>query len=316
MSVFGGDVKRILVLVAMLWPALASAQESTFCKIGILTQGIDDYINAIELLTFCLDENQLSDVERAYIFATRGQAHLDLGASQKAYDDFYFALELDDTQSAYWIGRGRALYDLENFEVAEGDLTKGASLNPNDALAPLYLGLIHTERGEKDQAIAKLDRALALDPDSLIVRTKRGEALLALNRPRPAIDDFARAIELDPKDAELHNLLGLALRGARRMPEALAEFDRALEMRPYHPEYLINRGISYRMRHEFKPALADLSMAIEIDPTLADAFYARAEIYIATGRKADAIKDLNRALAIEPNHEDASDALDALMRMR
>jgi Flp pilus assembly protein TadD len=62
-----------------------------------------------------------------------------------------------------------------------------------------------------------------LKPDVPEALTVRGRALIALQRPKEAIDDFKKAIALDPQDAATHFQLARAYRQAGLAHEADAE---------------------------------------------------------------------------------------------
>ena len=74
-------------------------------------------------------------------------------------------LELAPEHAAAWKYRGLAHSDLQRFDVALADLTKGVRLQP-DAEMYAYRGLVFMRMGNLLGARADLDRALELDDNS------------------------------------------------------------------------------------------------------------------------------------------------------
>lgn len=89
--------------------------------------------------------------------------------------------------------------------------------------------------GRTDDALALLDRSLAIDPENARAWLLRGGALESVRRLEEAGEAYRRALDLDPGSAEIAFRLAanLGARGARE--EALALAKGLLERSPPHP---------------------------------------------------------------------------------
>jgi len=76
--------------------------------------------------------------------------------------------------------------------------------------------------GRSAEALAEIERARALDPLSLIIRTRIGTMLHFVGRDREAIGAFQRALEIDSTFAHARAGLALSYAMTGRFQEALA----------------------------------------------------------------------------------------------
>ncbi|MBL8966342.1 MAG: tetratricopeptide repeat protein [Spirochaetaceae bacterium] len=82
---------------------------------------------------------------------------------------------------------------------------------PCDDSSLHYLsGILHAERGERDKALARYERALELEPACALYAFRRAECLYLLERPE-ASAAIAAALELAPGDGWIRNLAAMAI---------------------------------------------------------------------------------------------------------
>ena len=95
------------------------------------------------------------------------------------------------------------------------------------------LGYGLVERGGSlPEALALIEEAAALEPDSGAVVDSLGWALHRLGRHGEAVEALERAASLDPADAVINDHLGDAYWAAGREAEARFQWRRALTMEP------------------------------------------------------------------------------------
>ena len=97
--------------------------------------------------------------------------------------------------------------------------------------------------GRLEEALASLDRALALRPDFTEGLSNRGNVLRALGRYDEAMADYRHALAIRPDSVVALNNLGVTFNGLNRCDEALAKFDEALAISPNHAEVHFNRSL-------------------------------------------------------------------------
>jgi tetratricopeptide (TPR) repeat protein len=96
-------------------------------------------------------------------------------------------------------------------------------------------GVALRDLGRLDEALACLDRAVALNPDFSDAWVARGVTLVKLDRPAEALAGYDRALALRPGDQEAIASRCFALWQLGRLDEALASADAALAARPDFP---------------------------------------------------------------------------------
>jgi adenylate cyclase len=147
--------------------------------------------------------------------------------------------------------------------------------------------------GDSEGAIEMADRAVALNPNSWITWTNRGEVYRVAGLPEEAIRSFERAIRVSPVDPRLYMTLsgiGLALIELRRFDEAIVAGKKALRQNPsFVATY---RCLASAFTHLGRDAEAHDAAArvLEIDPAFTiSAFVAResnVKLFIEGLRKA------------------------------
>src|SRR5215208_3509678 len=75
-----------------------------------------------------------------------------------------------------------------------------------------YAGVLAHQQGRNDEALALIERSLALAPDQADWCSNLGIVLQADGRLDAAIDAYRRAIVIDSDHANAHNNLGVLLR--------------------------------------------------------------------------------------------------------
>jgi len=78
-------------------------------------------------------------------------------------------------------------------------LKRRVAERPGDASAWRLLGHWHLGRGEAEEALGSLDRAVALDPKSVAAQLDRAKALIAMGRAELAREPLAVVLDLAPE---------------------------------------------------------------------------------------------------------------------
>jgi len=141
------------------------------------------------------------------------------------------ALRLDPGLAEAHVSMGGVFmfYDFD-WAAAERELRQAVDLAPNLAEAHDYLGQYFAAVGKPAEARAESDRALALDPLSLIALNDAGwVAYLGRDYDRSA-DLNVKALALDQNFWPAHRDLGLAYEKKGRFADAIAELERARQL--------------------------------------------------------------------------------------
>ena len=139
-----------------------------------------------------------SGMAHAYILSGFRGGEVPRVENEKAKEAVAKALKLDDNLAEGYAVRGQLkLISERDFAGAEKDLVTAIELEPNNDLAHWIYALSMVYRGRFDEALAKIDTALAIDPGSPFYQKERGRFLYYARRYDEAIVQLRRVIELD-----------------------------------------------------------------------------------------------------------------------
>src|SRR5262249_41580727 len=110
------------------------------------------------------------------------------------------ALQLDDglASAHYALATAHTWYDWD-WAGAEREFRRAIELNPNDSLGRNWHGGYLSLQGRHDEAIEEHERAVNLDPLSLIAHANLTRALYWAHRFDEAIAVARRALAMDPR---------------------------------------------------------------------------------------------------------------------
>jgi len=133
------------------------------------------------------------------------------------------------------------------------------ALSPkDDRFVRFCEGVRLRQEGKPEEALAVLEKALALDPDSAAIHFEIGSCYYAMGKNAEAIKHLRRATELDPDFGPAHQALAFAHFNRGENAEGLAALERAARAayRPRNHEALVRRlAWVYERRGDRKRAI-------------------------------------------------------------
>ncbi len=170
-------------------------------------------ISVVLMFVFCLcSSSGAQNFDDKYYL--NGLAQATQGNFDEAKDYFQKSLQLDSDRLPAQKA-ARILTDLANNKITA------------KAAVYIFQGIDHRTKGELDEAISKLDRAVLLSPGYAPVYNERGFAYYRDGSYELAVSDFNKAVEIEPDFTDAY----------------------------------YNRGITYYLDHQYKKALADIEKA-------------------------------------------------------
>lgn len=181
-------------------------------------------------------------------------------------------------------------------------------------------GRFYQEKGQTDDAVSDLNKAIELNPEDAAAYFYRGNAYFAQEEYQGALDDFSKAIELDPGYIEAYINRGKIYHDVKNMyRRAIADYSKAIELNPEDAVNYYLRGNVYfgyefnnhsgypRQARPYKKsderrALSDFNMAIKLNPRYDDAYVRKGYIYFNRGNYLKAIKNNEMALDLNPDN--------------
>ena len=120
----------------------------------------------------------------AYFY--RGYAFLRVQNYQRALDDLNQAEKHQPDNADILLARGEVEQAQESYEAALRDFDEFSKRAPNDARGLVWRGLVLETTGQTAEALAAMEKALALDPGNETARTVRDRLREPLDENTPA----------------------------------------------------------------------------------------------------------------------------------
>ena len=138
-------------------------------------------------------------------------------------------LKPDSAEALSTLGSLQMTYDWD-WKAAEESLRRATESDPNSVSSWTRYGGLLMKIGRSDDSIAAIQRAVALDPLSMVANINLGMAYFC-RKDYPAADlQFQRTLEINDKFGAAHWMLSRSLWQQGRKPEAITEIIRALEL--------------------------------------------------------------------------------------
>jgi TolB-like protein/DNA-binding winged helix-turn-helix (wHTH) protein/Tfp pilus assembly protein PilF len=147
------------------------------------------------------------------------------GSLTKAQSAAESALQIDNNLSQAHTALAAVKTDRDwDWPGAEREYRRALELNPGDPTAHHWYALHLSRLGRWQEAETEIQRALALDPLSLIINTDAAEIAYWSRRPNLAMSRVDAVLTLNPGFAQAHLVKGKVLEQLHRYREAEAEF--------------------------------------------------------------------------------------------
>jgi superkiller protein 3 len=300
----------VLIAALLALPALAATPEASRCVPPSISY---DAKAAFDACSKLLENENLSDVERARILTLRGRASRVDDKFDAAAADLDEAIKLVPDLNTALTMRAWNAVDQRDFNTAINLVNRLLALSPDDSEAYSIAGTIASRRNDYRAAKHYYDKSIALKPDNVLARFNRmilyknagnnhnvaveAEALLALNSP-----------ELDTKFATLQGrrmtfrsnvwleraLIFERMGQTEQAERAFADWIRA---EPGAVSYGYRAAFRDRLSH-YDEALADLKVALADDPGFWMLHDTMGRVYTYTHRVEEAISAFTRAIEL------------------
>ncbi|MEM7778045.1 MAG: tetratricopeptide repeat protein [Pseudomonadota bacterium] len=143
-------------------------------------------------------------------------------------------LKFDDARHwSLWYGRGASYERIKKWPLAEKDLLKAKSLNPNEPFILNYLGYSWVDQDVNlKEGLELIKKAVSMKPKDGYITDSLGWAYFKLGDYDRAVVHLEKAVQLLPEDPILNDHLGDALWQVGRVREARFQWSLALTLKP------------------------------------------------------------------------------------
>jgi tetratricopeptide (TPR) repeat protein len=215
------------------------------------------------------------------------------------------ALNLSATQpdaSQQMVTVGRALGLVQEWDLAVVAFEKAISIDGENAEAWAWLGEAKQQKGRDGRV--ELDKAVALDHTSVIVRALRGLYWNRQGKYPQMLAEYLLAAEYEPTNPAWQAELGNAYVKRGDLVSALAAYQHATELAPNESTYwsLLAVFCAENGVHLDEVGLPAAQKAVEISPDDPSALDALGWVYLSSGRYANAERVLVDVVERFPDH--------------
>jgi len=174
--------------------------------------------------------------------------------------------------------------------------------SPVKALLLYQQGQKRLSAKDYDQAIARFDRALELQPHWHEVWADRGRALLKQGNYTEAVASCDRALEQDTDDPKVWRDRGLALYGLRQFEAAVTSCECALALDPNDYDTCRTLSDALHQLGRYEEAVLHYDQVLTLQSNDPVAWGQRGTVLQKLGRYEEAVESYDHLLTAEPNN--------------
>ncbi len=208
---------------------------------------------------------------------------------------------------------GMRLHRDNRLDAAQKCYEAVLQVDPQNANALHYLGVLHQQRGKKANAIDLVRQSLVIDPSVAAWHNNLGNLLLDDEQYEAASSCYARCSELDSGNIEVLNNLGVLQRKLGQPEQAEVSFNRALVLSPQFADAHANLAtLLCNLPGRLTEAFSHLADALALAPRDGNIRRLLVVTYAKSGRMEEARKACQEWAEVEPDDPRAQHYLAAL----
>lgn len=277
------------------------------------------------------------DPQQALLRTQLAAGRIALGDSKGAISDLKAAVDLGQDVVQADVLLVLSYLNQKQYDAAvktAGDLEKRMVDSP---VPPNLTGLAYLAQGQFDQARAKFDQALQVDPEFVVANMNLARLALASNKPRDAQKQYEQVLKKSPK--HVGAMMGLAAlaraegdeQGVQRwlvkanqanpkamqpilvLAETYLRQNQALkatnllsglnEAQKKSSKALRIQGMAYLQAGEFSSAKAIFQQLAELEPNNIESWFQLGRAQAAAGDMSGAGESFDKAIALDPQHK-------------
>ncbi|MCH9001828.1 MAG: tetratricopeptide repeat protein [Planctomycetes bacterium] len=229
-----------------------------------------------------------------------GHFLLDLGRPEEAVAAQKTAIELKPIFQTAHTRLQEALRAQGRLTDAVTFYAKAVDGRPDSTTLRVNYAKVLAETGQGDLAISQLRKSIEVSGDDLDARLALGR-LLADRNATEALAHLQAAVEIAPQSHEPHVALGDALLKAGRLQEAGEHYDEVIRLKPHMAAGHFMRGFISDKSGKNEDAMRHYEKALSLGPDLATAHHRLGDLFVRQGHFDVAAAHFTEWVRLEPN---------------
>ena len=205
-----------------------------------------------------------------------------------------------------YLDSGNQYFDQEKYAEAIIEYRNAIKIDATFGPARKQLAESYARAGNARGAFEEFIRAADLLPTDVQVQLNAGNLLLVARKPEEALARADAALKVDPKNINALVLRGNALAGLSSFEEALEAVEQAIQLDPDRGATFTDLGQVELAQGRRKQAEAAFLKAVELSPKETRSHLALANFYWWSNRNSDAERAFEQALTLEPANMQAN----------
>ncbi len=165
-------------------------------------------------------------------------------------------------------------------------------------------------------AIIKLQKALAIDPNSWPIAQDLGESLYSLNKFPQALDFFIKAMGIAPHMILLHKNFIKTIESLGKLEDLEPQYEDFLELYPENRDnyyFYYAKAEALLELEKYSQSLSSYKKTLEFFPNNATLHFHYAKVLYYEGNLAESLKELQLVVQLDPMNRDALNNIPFLM---
>jgi tetratricopeptide (TPR) repeat protein len=200
-----------------------------------------------------------------------------------------------------FVARAGVEVEAKDFKAALADLDQAVLLKPDSATPYAARVFADIGAGMLKRATDDADKAAEIAPGLPVVLRAQGVLSIAKAQYLQAIDQLTKALTQEPDDAYSLEMRGIAHQALNQTDQALSDYAGALRQPSGRPEIYAMRAAILIERGEGDAALSEAGKYLAAAPKDPHAHIIRGHALAVLGRNVEAVQEVDRAIAAMPN---------------
>jgi tetratricopeptide (TPR) repeat protein len=240
----------------------------------------------------------------------RGRAHYQVAEYELAIADFERGLVIEPHFPDLYFEKGKAELQAGRMGDADASFTQDLELDDPSPISFYNRHLARKALGDPQGALADLDTAIGGMPSSIPLRLARCSLRATSGDLEGALADATMATQLEPGDASLHERCARLAFSLGALDRAARSFATAQHLvlasgQPPNADWYAGEALSVGQLGRHVDAIALFAKALDVKPDDPTLHCNRGWLYHLAGRDDLALRDLDRALALHRGYAKA-----------